>query len=98
MSVPSPKVRTVSLTDLDGQTAEVVRLVHEQRELVALTRDGSRLAVVLSPEVFDRMQVAAEQLRLQRAVDKAERELSNGDYVTDEDMMSELDRWAADGD
>ncbi len=98
MSLSSAKVRAIPLTELDGQTAELVRLVHEQREPVALTRGGSRLAVVLSPEVFDRMQGMTDQLRLQEAVDEAERELSAGTYVTDEEMMAELDRWAADGD
>lgn len=98
MSGPSPKLRAVPLTALDSQTADVIRLVHEQREPVALTRDGNTLAVVLSPEVFDRMQVAAERVRLQRAVEHAEREIAGGDYVTDEDMMAELDRWAEDGD
>jgi prevent-host-death family protein len=60
MSFSSAKVRAIPLTELDGQAAEVVRLVHEQREPVALTRGGNRLAVVLSPEVFDRMQDAVE--------------------------------------
>jgi prevent-host-death family protein len=86
MPVSSAKVRQISLTELDSQTAEVVRIVHEQREPVALTRDGNRLAVVLSPEVFDRMQSAAERLRLQEGVDQAERELAAGEYVSDEDM------------
>jgi prevent-host-death family protein len=94
MSVPSPKLRAVPLTELDSQTADVIRLVHERREPVALTRDGTTLAVVVSPEVFDSMQVAAERVRLQRAVEDAEREIAGGDYVTDEDMMAELDRWA----
>ena len=98
MSVSSPKVRAVPLTALDGQTADVIRLVHEQREPVTLMRDGNRLAVVLSPELFDRMQIATERVRLQGAVDEAERELATGDYVKNEDMMAEFDPWADDGD
>ena len=87
---------SVPLTDLDSQTAEVIRQVHEQRAPVVLTREGSRLAVVLSPEAFDRLEAEADRLRLQRAVDAAERELAEGKYITNEEVMAELDQWAAD--
>ncbi len=93
--MPSANLRAVPLTDLDGQTGDVVRLVHEKREPVALTSQGNRLAVVLSPEAFDRMAEAADRVRLQAAVDEAVRSLAAGEVVTNEEMMAELDRWAA---
>jgi len=96
MSSRSSSVLSVPLTDLDSQTAEVIRQVHEQREPVVVTRGGSRLAVVLSPEAFDHLQAEADRLRLQRAVGDAERELAEGKYVTNEEVLTELDRWTAD--
>jgi prevent-host-death family protein len=89
---------SVPVTDLDSQTAELVRTVHERREPVVLTRGGSRLAVVLSPEAFDALEAEAERLRLQRAVEEAEREVAEGKAVPNEEVSAELDRWVADED
>src|SRR4051812_5335487 len=96
MSRRSSNVQALPLIDLDSQTAEVIRRVHQQPEPVVLTRDGSRLAVVLSPEAFDRMAAEASQARLQAAVDEAEHELSRGVFVENAEVMAELDGWIAD--
>lgn len=80
----------VALTDLDSQLAEIVRQVHEQREPVVLTRGGSRLAVVLPPEVFDRLQAAADGVRLRSAIEEVEREIERGEHVENEVAMAEL--------
>lgn len=86
----SLKVRPVPLTELDSQTADLVRQVHEHAEPVVLTRGGRRLAVVLSAEAFDHM-------LLQQSVEQADAAIESGEYVSNDEVMAELDRWAADG-
>jgi predicted transcriptional regulator len=36
-----------------------------------------------------------ERQALQRAVEDAEREIAAGEYVSNEEVMAEIDRWAA---
>jgi prevent-host-death family protein len=95
MSSKGAKPIAVPLSDLDGQTADLIRQVHERREPVVLTHGDNRLAVVLTPEAFDRLQADAGRLRLQHAIEEAEREIAEGQLSPNEEVMAELDRWAA---
>lgn len=88
------KVRSVSLDDLEGQTADIVREAQEHEEPVMLTRGGNMLAIVLSPGVFKRLWAEADRVALQRAVEQADAAMDRGEYVSGDEVMAELDRWA----
>lgn len=49
------------------------------------------LAVIPSPDEFDRMADGADRLRLQAAGDEAERGIAVGEIVSNDEVMAEID-------
>jgi prevent-host-death family protein len=83
------------LSDLETQTTEVVRQAHTTGRPVVLTREGRSVAVLLSVEAFEDLQNSSERLELQRAVDDAERDVAEGNWVENSDVLVRLKRWSA---
>jgi prevent-host-death family protein len=82
------------LADLESCPLEIVRQTRRTGRPVVLTRRGQGVAVLVSADRFARLEEAAEQLRLQRAVEEAEREVAAGRYVPHSTMLGKLRRWA----
>lgn len=85
--------RSVTLDDIDGPTADLVRRVQAEGGPVVLTRDGVPLAVLLSPADFEALEADADRRELQQAVEAAEEQVSAGDTLPHEEVVAELDRW-----
>jgi prevent-host-death family protein len=83
------------LSDLETQVAEVVEQASSTGRPVVLTREGRGVAVLLSVEAFEELQASSERLALQRAVDQAERDLAEGNWIEDADVERKLRRWSA---
>lgn len=82
------------LSDLDNRASEVVEQVSSTGRPVVLTREGRGVAVLLSVEAFEELQSSSERLALQRAVDEAERDLAEGNWVEHTDVARKLSRWS----
>ena len=80
--------------DLSTPVRELVRRVRETGRGVVLGDDGGEVAVVLSVSAFERLQAAATQTDLQRAVEEAEAEVTEGRLVENDEVMDQLRRWA----
>jgi prevent-host-death family protein len=83
------------LSDLETRVSEVVEQASSTGRPVVLTREGRGVAVLLSVEAFEELQSSAERLALQRAVDEAERDLAQGNWVEHSDVERKLTRWSA---
>jgi prevent-host-death family protein len=82
------------LTDLETQSSELVQQAHATGRPVVLTREGRSVAVLLSVEAFEDLQRSSGNAELQRAVDDAERDLADGNWVENADILVKLKRWA----
>ena len=82
------------LADLETQPSEVIRHVQNTGRPLVLTEGGRGVAVLLSIEAFEDLQVSTEQLELQHAVDEAEQEITRGEWVENEEIVAKLKRWA----
>jgi antitoxin YefM len=82
------------ISDLETQTSEVIQQARTTGRPVVLTREGRGVAVFLSVETFEDLQVSSERLEVQRAVDDAERDLAEGNWVEDSDIVAKLKRWS----
>jgi len=82
------------LSDLETQTSELVQQAHSTGRPVVLTREGRSVAVLLSVEAFEDLQRSSGNAELQRAVDDAERDLADGNWVENADIQVKLKRWA----
>jgi antitoxin YefM len=82
------------LSDLKNQTSEVIQQAQTTGRPVVLTRHGRGVAVLLSLEAFEDLQSSAERLELQRAVDEAERDIAEGQWVEHSEVVAKLKRWA----
>lgn len=89
----SEDLRPVS--DLETQTSEVIQQARATGRPVVLTREGRGVAVLLSVETFEDLQTSSERLEVQRAVEDAERDLAEGNWVEDSEVMEKLKRWSA---
>ena len=83
------------LSDLETQASEVVQQAHTTGRPVVLTREGRGVAVLLSVEAFEDLQSSSERLELQRAVDEAERDIAEGNWVEGSEVVAKLKRWSA---
>lgn len=88
----SEDLRPVS--DLETQTSEVIQQARTTGRPVVLTREGRGVAVLLSVETFEDLQSSSERLEVQRAVDDAERDLAEGNWVEDSEIVAKLKRWS----
>jgi prevent-host-death family protein len=82
------------LSDLKTQTSEIIQQAQASGRPVVLTRHGRGVAVLLSVEAFEDLQISAEALELQRAVDGAERDMAEGRWVEHSEVKAKLKRWA----
>lgn len=82
------------LSDLETQSSEVIRHVQNTGRPLVLTEGGRGVAVLLSMEAFEDLQVSTERFELQQAVDEAEQEITRGEWVENEEIVAKLKRWA----
>jgi prevent-host-death family protein len=82
------------LSDLETQTSEVVQQARATGRPVVLTREGRGVAVLLSVEAFEDLQSSSERLEVQRAVDEAERDIAEGNWVESSEVLVKLKRWS----
>jgi prevent-host-death family protein len=82
------------LSDLETQSTELVQQANSTGRPVVLTREGRSVAVLLSVEAFEDLQRSSGDAELQRAVDDAERDLAEGNWIENTDMLVKLKRWA----
>jgi antitoxin YefM len=83
------------LSDLETQMPEVLQQARSTGRPVVLTREGRGVAVLLSVEAFEDLQVSSERLELQRAVEEAERDIAEGNWVENSTVMEKLKRWSS---
>jgi prevent-host-death family protein len=77
------------LSDMKAKPNDVVTQARESGRPVVLTRYGKGVAVLLSVESYEELQVSAARLRLIAALREAERAVDEGD-VYDQRAMREL--------
>ena len=83
------------LSDLETQTTEVVQQVRSTGRPVVFTREGRGVAVLLSVEAFEDLQTSSEDLELRRAVEEAERDIAEGNWVESSTVVDKLKRWSS---
>ncbi|HXO21895.1 MAG TPA: type II toxin-antitoxin system Phd/YefM family antitoxin [Thermoanaerobaculia bacterium] len=83
------------LSDLESQVSEVVQQARTTGRPVVLTREGRGVAVLLSVEAFEDLQSSSERGELQRAVEEAERDIAEGNWVEHPEVLQKLKRWSA---
>ena len=77
------------LSDMKARPNDVVTQARDTGRPVVLTRYGKGVAVLLSVESYEELQVSAARLRLIAALREAEKAVEEGD-VHDQRAMSEL--------
>lgn len=82
------------LSEMKAQASEVVDRVTRTRRPVVLTRYGRGVAVVLSIEAFEDLQLEAAKQRLCAGLQEAETAISQGQVVGEAEMDGILSRWA----
>jgi len=82
------------LSEMKSQASEVVDRVTRTRRPVVLTRYGRGVAVVLSIEAFEDLQLEAAKQRLFAGLQEAETAISQGQVVGEAEMDGLLSRWA----
>lgn len=82
------------ISDLKSSGADIVRQVNQTGRPIVLTRHGRGVAVVLSLEEYEFLSERVENLELQRAVDEAEREIADGQWVRHAEVKTKIERWA----
>ena len=82
------------LSDLESRASEVIDQARQTGRPVVITRDGRGVAVVLSVEAFEELQLSSGTSELQRAVEDAERDLAEGRWVEHSDVLAKLQRWS----
>jgi prevent-host-death family protein len=83
------------LSDLETQTTEVVQQVRSTGRPVVFTREGRGVAVLLSVEAFEDLQTSSEDLELRRAVEEAESDIAEGNWVESSTVIDKLKRWSS---
>jgi prevent-host-death family protein len=77
------------LSDMKARPNDVVTQARESGRPVVLTRYGKGVAVLLSVESYEELQVSAARLRLIAALREAEKAVEEGDLY-DQGAMGEL--------
>jgi prevent-host-death family protein len=77
------------LSDMKARPNDVVTQARDSGRPVVLTRYGKGVAVLLSVESYEELQVSAARLRLIAALREAEKAVEEGD-VYDQRAMNEL--------
>jgi prevent-host-death family protein len=82
------------LSDLEARPTEIVEQVRATGRPVVITREGRGVAVMLSIQAFEELQDSAETGELQRAVEDAERDITEGRWVEHSEVLAKLKRWS----
>jgi antitoxin YefM len=82
------------VSDLSFHAAKVVHQTQETGRPVVLTEDGRGDAVVLSLEAFEELQGSPGRLTLKHAVEEAEKDITAGHWVENDEALTKLERWA----
>ena len=80
------------LSDMKARPNDVVTHARESGRPVVLTRYGKGVAVLLSVESYEALQVSATRLRLIAALRESERALDQGDVYSQQAMGELSDR------
>jgi prevent-host-death family protein len=83
------------LSDLEADASEVVQQARTTGRPVVITREGRGVAVLLSVEAFEALQTSSDRQEVQRAVDDAEKDIADGNWVKNSDVLAKLKRWSA---
>jgi prevent-host-death family protein len=83
------------LSDLETQSSEIIQQARSTGRPVVLTREGRGVAVLLSVEAFEDLQISSDRSELQRAVQEAERDILEGNWVEGSEVQEKLKRWSA---
>lgn len=83
------------LSDMKARPNDVVTHAQDTGRPVVLTRYGKGVAVLLSVDSYEELQVSAARLRLIAALREAERAIEDGDVHGPEEMSTLFDRLEA---
>jgi len=84
------------LSDMKARPNDVVTQARETGRPVVLTRYGKGVAVLLSVESYEELQVSAVRLRLIAALREAEKAVEEGDMYDQDEMKDLFDRLESD--
>lgn len=83
------------LSDLEAHASEVVQQARTTGRPVVITREGRGVAVLLSVEAFEALQTSSDRQKVQRAIDDAEKDIADGNWVENSEVLAKLKRWSA---
>ncbi|HEY0512934.1 MAG TPA: type II toxin-antitoxin system Phd/YefM family antitoxin [Thermoanaerobaculia bacterium] len=83
------------LSDLEADASEIVQQARTTGRPVVITREGRGVAVLLSVEAFEALQTSSDRNEVQRAVDDAEEDIADGNWVENSEVLAKLKRWSA---
>jgi len=81
------------LTDLKTKPGDVVTHAEETGRPVVLTRYGKGVAVLLSVDAYEELELAAEKLRLFTALKEADESFGRGEGIAHEDVVELVESW-----
>jgi prevent-host-death family protein len=85
------------LSEMKTHPAKVLRQTARTKRPVVLTRYGRGVAVLMSVEKYEELQVASARLRLIAALQDAERAILDGEVVEHDEMERLLAKWETGG-
>jgi antitoxin YefM len=83
------------LSDLETDASQVVQQARTTGRPVVLTREGRGVAVLLSVEAFEALQTSSDRQEIQRAVNDAEQDMADGNWIENSEVLAKLKRWSA---
>jgi prevent-host-death family protein len=96
MTVPKMSEDLRPLSDMKSSPGDVVGQVRRTGRPVYLTRYGKGVAVVLSLEAYEELQVSAAKMKLIAALRESERAVLSGDVVDHSEVDEMLKAWESD--
>ncbi|MBN2801444.1 MAG: type II toxin-antitoxin system Phd/YefM family antitoxin [Deltaproteobacteria bacterium] len=85
------------LSDMKAKPNDVVTQARESGRPVVLTRYGKGVAVLMSVESYEELQVSSARLRLIAALREAEKAIEEGDVYEQKDMTDLFGRLEEEG-
>lgn len=83
--------KALPLKEFKKKLADILRRVEEQKERVVITRDGTDIAVLMSVEELESLELTLEILSEPGALEQirqSEAEFERGEYVTAEELRA----------
>ena len=77
----------ISVSEFRKKTADYLREIHKKKRTVVLTQNGHSAAVVLSPQVYEKIQYERD---LFAAIAKGEEEIKSGKGISHEEVFKNL--------